>query len=80
MTNELNRTQRQVVFAETLQGFAVHGGETCLNKMKRKQFLEQTDVAKPHLTSREHKTVQAALDRSGSCGAGNNPSALLYEH
>lgn len=56
--------------------------KTCLNQMKQKLFFEQTNVAKPHLTSRENKTVQAAWNRSGSCrtDTSNNPSALFCKH
>lgn len=81
---ELNGTQRQKHFNEAIKICSKweEQRETCLNKTEQKQFLEQTNVEKPHLTTRKNKTVQAARATSGSCGTDttNNPSALLCEH
>ncbi len=79
MMTELNRAQRQKYLLKLLKDllYMKSKRKTCPGKMEQKQFSGQTIAAKPHLTSRENKTVQAALDRSGSCGTDNNPSALL---
>lgn len=78
---ELSRTQTQKYLPKLFKDLPCMKSKrkTCLSKTEQKQFLGQTITAKPHLTSGEHKTVQAALDRSGSCGTDNNPSALLCE-